>query len=63
MGHAEAVAKVALLRSEVVCLVGICGQGTHPLTELLEKLENLELRPDDAVEQAEVIREHVMDFR
>lgn len=64
MNYQEAIAKVSILRAEVVGLVGICGPDTHPLTELLEALERRDpnVNPDDAVAQATEIRGRARDI-
>ncbi len=63
MTNKVAVQTVTAIRAEVVQIVGICGQGTHPLTELLEALERQEVRPEEAVEQAIVIRSAIPEHR
>ena len=62
MDYPEAIARVTVLRAEVVSLVGVCGPDTHPLTELLEALERREIQPEEAVTQATVIRSHARDI-
>ncbi|MFA5889303.1 MAG: hypothetical protein WCW47_01555 [Candidatus Paceibacterota bacterium] len=65
----EAIIKVTQFRDEVVGLVGICGDGTHPLTEALEELEALqddEITPErinKIVGDAENVKDSVCDFR
>lgn len=63
MTHESAMEVVTAIRGEVVAIVGICGEGTHPLTELLEKLEKGDINPEEAVEEATAIRARVPDFR
>lgn len=63
MSRTEAMGQVNLIRAEVVALVGICGRGTHPLTELLQSLQRGDKDPDEAVAEAQAIRESVTDFR
>ena len=63
MEQEAAVRTVEFLRSEVVTLVGICGRGTHPLSDLLEDLKEGRVRPEEAVEKATKIRNSVSDFR
>ncbi len=65
MTHKVAVQVVTVLRAEVVGIVGICGRGTHPLTDILEDLEQRKhgVRPEDAVVKAQEIRNSIADFR
>lgn len=65
----EARIKITRFRDEVVGLVGICGDGTHPLTEALEELEALKSdeitqeRLDRIVIDAERVKDTACDFR
>ncbi len=65
----EAIIKITQFRDEVVGLVGICGDGTHPLTEAIEELDMLqdnEITPekiDKIVADAENAKDSVCDFR
>ena len=61
--YTGAAVKVAQLRVEVVTLVGICGYGTHPLTEILDQLKERDISPSEAVAEATRIREKTIDFR
>ena len=62
MNKSDAISVVATLRAEVVSIVGVCGKGTHPLTELLDKLEKGKVRPEDAVEEAMKIRHRTSEY-
>ena len=65
MDYRRALVQVRAIRQEVVAIVGICGRGTHPLTELIEELEKCEptLTPEAAVREATKIRNSLADFR
>jgi len=63
MSFNDAIVFVEAVRCEVVSLVGICGYGTHPLTEILDALSEEKIDPELAVVQAFAVRDRVSDFR
>ena len=66
MTKAQAICRILIIRDEVVMHVGICGRGTHPLTELIEALEageEKDLDLEQAVEQAERVKNDLVSFR
>lgn len=64
MNQSDALTEVRAIRAEVVCLVGICGFGTHPLTKLIDAMEaDADFVPEVVIAQAKAVRDRVPDFR
>lgn len=62
-GVVDAIASISEMRQEVVGRMGICGRGTHQLTELLDALDGDKIDPDEALRQAAAVPEGTTDFR